>query len=225
MENNNITDIQNIKFESSNQIFVFLARRYYGKTVLLHNLLVNLIENNEPISKVYLVSDTAHLNQSYRNFVKRGNIFSSDKLDFVISRVFEHQKKKKKSERKQILVIVDDVPLTKISKELGNVCTFGRHYNISACISVQYSKVFLSPIIKNNVDVFFVGELNKKQISELYDSWVSKHEDFNSFYKFYRDNVSKPVFLCYNTREQKRDDRISLVSCDILPEDVKIKHN
>ena len=222
MEINKINNILDIKFELPTQVWALISRRYYGKTIMCTNLLISLLENHK-ISKIYVVSDTANLNSSYDAFVKKKNIFPSEKLDSVISKLLAYQKSKKKDARKNIILVLDDLPLAKISKGLSFIATAGRHYNIGSILCVQHAKGLLSPSIRGNLDVTMIGELPRSSVEALYESWVTPYDDFHSFYKFYRDNVEKPVFLCYNAREQKRNDRLFLVSCDILPEDLKIK--
>jgi hypothetical protein len=218
--NNTIHKASKIKFDQPTEFIVLLAKRWYGKTIMATNIIVNLIEHYD-YSNIYLFSDTATFNGSYDNYVKKKNIFESDQIDKIVSRIFKHQAQKKSKDRKNVLLIFDDVNLSQISKEVAKLSSQGRHYNIGVILSVQYSKIFVSGIIRNNVDKWFVGEINKKPLEEVFESWCTIFDTYKEFYSFFRQNVKKPVFIMYDSREGETNNRLTLYQADIL-KDVKI---
>jgi len=218
---NETKNIRDVKFEIPTQIFVLLARRFFGKTVMVQNLLLNLIQSF-PIQRIIVISDTAKFTKSYSAFVADSNIYDSEKMDSIINKTLGHQSKKNNKQRRNILIIIDDINLSQVSKPLAKICSQGRHYNIGTIISVQYSKIFLSPVIRNNVDFWFVGEINREPIKELFSSWVTEYDDFPEFYKMFREKIHKPLFLTYNAREHERKDRLQIMTCDLIGDKIKI---
>jgi len=109
---NNPTEIKNIrdvKFEIPTQIFVLLARRFFGKMV--QNLLLNLIQSFT-VQRIIVISDTAKFTKSYSSFVADSNIYDSEKMDNIINKTLGHQSKKNNKQRRNILIIIDDINLS-----------------------------------------------------------------------------------------------------------------
>jgi len=216
---NNIIDISEIKFEI-NQFFALVAKRYYGKSCMCLQLLLGLVRNHK-ISRIVIFSDTAKLTGFYNNFCKKTDIFTSEDIDTVLSKIMKHQEEKDKKNRKNVIIILDDIPTTKISKQLQKIASMGRHFCITCILSTQYPKTFMTPAIRGNCDVFFVGQLSREAFREITSSFVTVHEDFNSLYAEYR-KMEAPVFLVYNSREKSRNKRLFFATCQLIDERTKI---
>jgi len=213
MENKEkVEDVSELDAFKPGMFIILLAKRFFGKTTICKQIIKNLIQNHK-FSGIYLISNTASFNGSYDGIVKKANIFAGEVMDEVFTKIMDHQKKSGKK-RKNVIIIIDDVDLSQVSKKLSLIASAGRHFGLTVCMNVQYGKIFTTSIIRNNCDLWLIGEISKKSLQEIFESFVTRFHDFKTFYQWYRENVIKPIFFMYNNRESKRDDRLSLVTCE-----------
>ena len=219
----NIQQALTYEFDYEFPFIVVLSRRYYGKTILVSNILCNYLTNKKyKYDRIILFSDTAKFKGSYKDYVCDDNIYTTDMLDKNIPIIMEHQQNTPEKNREHIIIVLDDVQITTKSKYLVALSTMGRHYNILCIASLQYGKGLLSAAIRNNIDVFFVGEISRLLLEEIVMSWVIPFTSFKEFFiEFYNRYVSKPVFCAYNTLGTSKENRLGLIKADIL-KDVKL---
>ena len=122
-----------------------------------------------------------------------------------------------------MILVLDDIPLTKISKELAMLASAGRHYNICVIICCQYSKNLISPIVRNNTDVYMLGEISKTAVQPIFDNYVCRFHSFADFYEYYSEQMkSDYTFVCYDAREKDRDKRVFTYRAEPIADDLKI---
>ena len=219
MENKN--NQNEILFPSPHLFITIIGRRFFGKSILANAILSNLISSHN-IHHIIIFSDTAKFNGSYDKFVSKKNIISSEHMDSTIEKLFIHQAKAQKNKRETVIIVVDDVPLNQISKSLAKVASYGRHFNLCCIVSVQYSKGLTSPIIRNNSDYIFIGEVSRPAIQSLYECMTLPFEDFHSFFSWFNNNIALHTFICYNAREHDKNKRMFVHKCEMLPENFRV---
>jgi hypothetical protein len=213
-----------INFHSPHMFFTLIARRHGGKTVCCLRLLHDLIETY-PIHHIVVYSETAKLNGSYRQFVSDRSIVGVSKMDESISKILKYQSQQPKNKRETWIIVLDDIPLNKLSPQLGMLASAGRHYNLCVIICCQYSKNLVSPIVRNNTDIYMLGEISKTAAQPIYDNFVSRFHTFQEFYDFYSEQMKNDyTFVCYDARQKNRDTRVFTFKAIPVPETTKISH-
>jgi len=207
----NINDVENLNIFVPGMMIVLLAKRFYGKTVLCRQIIKNMIKRYA-FNGIYLISDTSLLNKAYKGVIKDQNTFTTEQMDDTLEKIMAHQINNGQK-RKNIMVVIDDIDISKVSKPLAKISTQGRHYGITILLSIQHGKLFYSPPIRANTDCYLFGEIPKKALSEIFASFVTIFDDFKYFFEWYRKNVVRPIFCLYNSREPDREKRMQLVTC------------
>ena len=120
---------------------------------------------------------------------------------------------------------MDDIPLTKISPQLAMLASAGRHYNLCVIICYQYSKNLVSPIVRNNTDIYMLGEISKTAAQPIYDNFVSRFHSFADFYEYYAEQMKQEyTFVCYDARQKDHDRLVFTFKTNPVPETTKITH-
>ena len=143
LNNNNITDINELKFYQWGTL-VIISKRNSGKTVLIKNLILNIC-NNFQYNAIFLFSETGFLEKDEWSYVDE--FYKTDDIEEKVGKILEYQKieleKKGKKKLKSIILILDDIKInSKNSTNLNLVFSLGRHLNILIIISTQYCKSF-----------------------------------------------------------------------------------
>ena len=140
-----------------------------GKTVLISELVQELLKKK----KVYLpfvFSNTVGISDDW-GFIPPHlkSKFDSAKLQHLLDK----QAEVPKSERKQLLIIFDDV-LTDRDAEKNDLIlkcyVMGRHYCVSPILMSQISNYLLTPQIKSNSCYILYSRLNRQQLASLWES-------------------------------------------------------
>ena len=203
IDNNNITDINNLKFYQWGTL-VIISKRNSGKTVLIKNLILNIC-NNFQYNAIFLFSETGYLEKQEWAYVDE--FYNTDQIDDKQGKIIDYQKKelekRGKNKLKSIIIILDDIKInSKNSTNLNMVFSLGRHLNLLIIISTQYSKSFLlNPIIRSNIYQLFFSDLNKKNYENIYEivitdlnlkQFTTKINEINNNFQFIMyDNNTK----------------------------------
>ena len=190
------------------------SMRNSGKSVLIDQLIKRLMETKK-VDSVIVFSNTAHLNDDYPSVPKRlKRTFDESELH----RLMEHQKETKKGERKEVLVVFDDLLGDRTAKnsDLIMACySLGRHINIHPILICQVQNHVLTPTTKANSDYIFMSRLNRFQLGNIWES--IPYMDKNVFIKFVEDQNKNYQFIVADMTSQSND------PCDFL-KIVKAKH-
>lgn len=158
-----------------------------GKTHLVSELIKQLLAGD----KVYIVfvqSNTHGVNDDYAFLpAKCRGRFDPKKLD----ELFQHQAKTPQEQRKQVLVILDDVLGDRSAENNEAIMSFyarGRHANISVILNSQVANRVLSPAVKENSCYILYSRLNRQQLSILWETITNM--DKAEFIKF-SEHVNK----------------------------------
>ena len=158
-----------------------------GKTHLVSELTKQLLA----LGKVYMVfaqSNTHGINNDYAFLpAKCRGRFDPKKLE----ELFQHQAKTPREQRKQVLVILDDVLGDRSAENNEAIMSFyarGRHANISVILNSQVANRVLSPAVKENSCYILYSRLNRQQLSILWETITNM--DKTEFIKF-SEHVNK----------------------------------
>jgi len=191
---------------------IFVAPSNSGKTTLIVNLIMRKkFGYIEEYDEIYIFSPTLHLDDSWNivldyTTMKKprksyADIYLTDEYDEdQIEGIFINQENTEKSERKKVLIILDDVAdiLSSHNNLLKKVFFKGRHYNISCWISTQSYKAIPRGVRINSPSFIFlnINPNEKRMISEE----LSKEERSTFEEKLSRCLSEKYSFLYLNMK-------------------------
>ena len=178
------------------------SKRNTGKTLYISAVIRELLAT-EKIKSVLVMSQTVHVNRDYWFLPERlRQPFSED----VIKKLMDRQSAKKKEERDQVLLVLDDVLSDKEAEKsrfIKRLFTLGRHYDINVVLISQTSNVALSPGIKQNADYLIYSRLNRYQLAALWESITNMDKkDFIAYSEAMNKNF---VFLVVDNTSQSNN--------------------
>jgi hypothetical protein len=200
-------------FEIRNKIICFTAKRNSGKSQLLRYM-VNRSKNL--FHKIFVICPTETVNHFYKDLVPKTNIFSQYKEQWVeqlIDKMTEINSGKSDNEAKHILLILDDCCSDSNfhqSKTLKKLATRGRHIKIAVMITCQYIYQ-IPPVIRNNCDYIYVGQMNQQGLKLLTDEFLMGNIDKKEFVDLYHSNTNDYNFLVINNNSTTDNNDISKI--------------
>ena len=214
-----------MNFEINNKIICFCAKRNSGKSQLLRYL-VTCSKNR--FSKIFAICPTESVNHFYRDLIPASNIFPQYKEEWVeslISKMTEINSGKNDKEAKHILLILDDCCSDSNfhqSKTLKKLATRGRHIKIAVMITCQYIYQ-IPPVIRNNCDYIYVGQMNQQGLKLLTDEFLMGNIDKKEFVDLYHNNTNDYNFLVINNNSTTDNNDIKQIYGRIKTPDNFIK--
>jgi hypothetical protein len=214
-----------MNFEINNKIICFCAKRNSGKSQLLRYL-VTCSKNR--FSKIFVICPTESVNHFYSDLVPASNIFPQYKEEWVeslISKMTEINSGKNDKEAKHILLILDDCCSDSNfhqSKTLKKLATRGRHIKIAVMITCQYIYQ-IPPVIRNNCDYIYVGQMNQQGLKLLTDEFLMGNIDKKGFVDLYHNNTNDYNFLVINNNSTTDNNDIKQIYGRIKTPDNFIK--
>jgi len=191
-----------------------------GKTVLLTNLLKNVMFGYHNVFEtIYYISPTVMLDDTLKAIAKDDEIVKIhepeelEMVDMILSDIVKEQKKKDQDERKNILVILDDM-ISYFSNHsvLNDLPSMSRHYKISFIVLTQVYTALPSRFRKNTTHLIIFKLYNKKDLKAIDEEIGSNYEDFMEQYKkatnekynfLYLNNTNKDVYHNFITKLNK----------------------
>ena len=200
------------KFTIVNKTVALLAKRNSGKSCLLKYLVSTELHK---FKKIFVICPTEKINRFYSDIVDDECIFDNYNekwVNKIIDKMTEINSNKPDKERKNILLILDDVVSDHNfhqSPSLKKLFVRGRHINIAIILTFQYLHL-IPPVARNNLDYLFVGQLNKQSIDLLINEFISGDISKEEFIKMYNKNTKDYNFLVINNTSVKDDDLNSI---------------
>ena len=112
---------------------------------------------------------------------------------------------KKRNKNYSVLVILDDIDVTKKNDKVAELFTQERHYNISVIVSSQNASYFLSPTIRTNIDYLAFRKIENSYKETLWNV-CDIEMSFKDFKSFMRDNATDYKFILYNNKSDSKHD-------------------
>ena len=197
-----------IKLEIINKTISLVAKRNSGKSVLLKYLVK---QKRNKFDKIFVVCPTEIVNNFYADIVDENCIFENwneQWAEQLIKKMTDINKGKPEKERKQVLLILDDLVCDQNftnSNALKTLFVRSRHINIGIIFTTQYLYT-VPPIVRNNCDYVLVGQMNQASKNILADEYLYGDLDKREFIKLYNRSTIDYNFLVINTSSVKDDD-------------------
>lgn len=200
-----------------------MSQRRSGKSVLLSNLIHYFLTAPEEnrCQFAYLFSKTAKINQatnaSYSFFDKRA-VFDPDALDRILPSLLETQKRTHM--KYHVLLVFDDIVVSKRYAGLEWLASSGRHYSITVILSSQISNNAVSPIVRSNVDYVFWRKLGADALKNNIFPFMSITEfrKYNELQDYTLANTDDYQFIFYDNGADGDSNKIQVVRAQDLPE-------
>ena len=200
-------------FTIVNKTTALLAKLNSGKS----HILKYLVESEKrKFNKIYCICPTEKINRFYSDLINDDEcIFDSYNEKWVeklIDKMTEINANKKPKERKNILLILDDIVSDHNfhqSPTLKKLFIRGRHINIAIILTFQYLNL-IPPVARNNIDCLFVGQMNKQSVDLLCSEFISGDITKDEFIKMYNRSTKDYNFLVINCTSVKDDDLNSI---------------
>jgi hypothetical protein len=179
------------------------SRRNTGKTFYISHL-INALVMKKKIDYVLVMSNTIAVNDDYK-FLPPA--LRQPYNEGIIRKLMKRQADIPKAERKQVLLVCDDVLTDKEAEKsrlLKKLFVMGRHFDISIVLASQSANGFiLTPTIKNNSDFILFSRLNRHHLINLYEALTNI--DKKEFISFAERHNRDFVFLCVDNTSQSTD--------------------
>lgn len=188
-----------------NKTICVCAKRNSGKSVLIKYLVSCC---SEEFAKIYVICPTERINHFYNSIVPDNCIFDSwseDWAEQLIKKMTTINANKKIDERKNVLLILDDVfsdTNFHQSPALKKLHIRGRHLNISIINTIQYLNL-LPPICRTNCDFLLAGQMNRQSVQLLADEFLSGDLEKSEFAKMFNRCTKDYGFLVVNNNSIK----------------------
>jgi hypothetical protein len=202
-------------FTLLNKTITVCAKRNSGKSYLI-KYLVDLEKNR--FSKIFVICPTECINYFYQldNLVSSECVFEEYKEDWVnqlINRLTKINANKPKAERKNVLLILDDLVADNnfhSSQSIKKLYARCRHFSCSVIMTTQYLNS-IPPIIRLNSDYVLVGQLNRQSIQLLLDEYMSGNIERDEFIDLYYRATQDYGFLVINNNSVKDNDDLNSI--------------
>jgi len=169
-----------------NKVIAFIGRRDSGKS----HLMESIVYYYRHIPNCVVFSSTEGGNQAWGKHVPKSFIFTlytAERMNLI----YERQRRARRRAEldpnyvpPQVLVILEDQMFDdKIGsdKVLTKILMIGRHFGMTICITMQYTKS-MKPALREQVDyVFCLQHKNAVMRKRLYDDWFGVFPDFQTF--------------------------------------------
>ena len=202
-----------LEFSLVNKTLCVVAKRNSGKSVLIKYLVT--CEKGQ-FSKIYVICPTEKINRFYNSIVPDQCIFDSwseEWANALIKKMTEINANKTASERKNVLIILDDVfsdTNFHQSQALKVLHVRGRHLNISIINTIQYLNL-LPPICRTNCDYLISGQMNRQSVQLLAEEYISGDIEKNDFIKMYNRVTKDYGFLLINNNSIKNNEDLNQI--------------
>jgi hypothetical protein len=200
--------------------FLFIAPSNSGKSVVLCNFLKNVMFGyDNDFEQIYYISPTVMLDDTLKSIAKDDSIIKIhdheelEMMDHILSDIVKEQKAKDSEERKNILIVLDDM-LSYFSNHsvLNKLPALSRHYRISFIVlSQSFSSV--PNILRKQISHLLIFKLySNKDLKAVEEEIGSNYEDFIKHYNeatkekynfLYLNNTNKEVYKNFTTKLSK----------------------
>lgn len=202
-----------ITLDIVNKTVSLVAKRGSGKSVLLKYL---VDQSKDKFAKIFVVCPTETVNSFYSSIVEENCIFdqwNEQWADDLIRKMTDANSGKAKGEKKNVLVILDDVMSDTNfhqSPALKKLYMRGRHINIGVIATCQYLHN-LPPVCRNNADWCIVGQMNRQSVQLLAEEYLSGDLEKPEFVKLYNRATKDYGFLVINNTSIKDSDDLNQI--------------
>jgi len=179
--------------KGAGSLLCMLSPRNTGKSTIISNLFLNPnFYGDEFFDEVYIISPTINVDRTSRHLAKRFTTFDNYSPE-VLQGIVRSQLAFEEEERPEIALVLDDC-VGLMDKEIANLCTRSRHYNIKLLvISSQKFRGALDPIIRANITDLIVGSPfpNQREISAISEEFGDMFGGPDNWIELYKKATPK----------------------------------
>ena len=180
-------------------LLCMLSPRNTGKSTIISNLFLNPnFYGEEFFDEVYIISPTINVDRTSRHLAKRFTTFDNYSAE-VVQGIVRSQLAFEEEDRPEIALVLDDC-VGLMDKEIANLCTRSRHYNIKLLvISSQKFRGALDPIIRANITDLIVGSPfpNQREINAISEEFGDMFKGPDKWLELYKKATPKKYDFAY----------------------------
>ena len=203
----------NNNFTIENKSILVIGKRHSGKSVLIKHLLSYYAPK---FNKVFACSGTERVNKFYE---KTGiiplesifNTYSEERGQLLIDSLERENAGLEPEQQKKVLLILDDLVTTNnlhASKTIEYFFTCARHINLAVILISQHVHK-ISPTVRNNADVLFVGQQSSESVKILASKYRVGKISANEYTELYEKSTEDYNFFVINCNSVKNRDNIN----------------
>ena len=178
---------------------LLLSPRQSGKSTIASNLFLNdKFYGPGFFDEVYIISPTINLDRSSRFLKKKFVCFDQYHPD-IIKGILETQMEFSDEERPEIAIFLDDC-VGIMDKEIANLATRSRHYNIKLlAVSSQKFRGALDPVLRANVTDIIVGSPfpNMRDLTAVSEEYGDQYSGPDNWMKLYKEATPNKYDFAY----------------------------
>ncbi len=176
------------------EVVMVVAPIAQGKSNFVSNWFLNPSLAEGMFDTIYLLSNTAHQDDTSRFLIDEPNVIvyddlNSAKVDTIIDSIIETQKEFDKKDMPRIAIIFDDIigSLSIYNSKAFSIASRARHYNIANLFYIVQKFKSVNNVVRNNIThlIAFAGIYNGGELKALEDEFASVggNEGFTALYK------------------------------------------
>ncbi len=176
------------------EVVMVVAPIAQGKSNFVSNWFLNPSLAEGMFDTIYLLSNTAHQDDTSRFLIDEPNVIvyddlNSAKVDTIIDSIIETQKEFDKKDMPRIAIIFDDIigSLSIYNSKAFSIASRARHYNIANLFYIVQKFKSVNNVVRNNIThlIAFAGIYNGGELKALEDEFssVGGNEGFTALYK------------------------------------------
>ncbi len=187
------------------EVIMVVAPIAQGKSNFVSNWFLNPELAEGMFDTIYLLSNTAHQDDTSRFLIDEPNVIiyddlSSDKIDNIIDSIIDTQKEYQKKDMPRIAIVLDDIiGSMRLNSKGFSIASRARHYGIRSLFYVVQKFKSVSNVVRNNITqiITFAGIYNGGELKALEDEFssVGGNDGFTELYK--REVQSKKFNFLY----------------------------
>ena len=178
---------------------LLLSPRQTGKSTVISNMLLNdKFYGPSFFDETYIISPTINLDRSSRFLKKKFVCFDQYHPD-IIKGILETQMSFSDDERPEIAIFLDDC-VGIMDKEIANLATRSRHYNIKLlAVSSQKFRGALDPVLRANVTDIIVGSPfpNMRDLTAVAEEYGDQYGGADNWMKLYKEATPNKYDFAY----------------------------
>lgn len=203
----------NKDFNIENKSILVIGKRHSGKSFLIKHLLAYY---SPRFHKVFACSGTERVNKFYEKtgLIPKECIYEGYSEEFgerLIKSLETSNSGLENEHQKRVLLILDDLVSTNNmhdSKTVEYFFTCARHINLAVILISQHIHK-VSPCVRSNCDVLFVGQQNSESVKTLSSKFRVGKISTDDYIKMYDKSTDDYRFLVINCNSVKNRDNIN----------------
>jgi len=175
------------------EVIMVVAPIAQGKSNFISNWFLNPQLAHGMYDTIYLISNTAHADDTSRFLIDEPNVIvyddlNSDKIDNIIDSIIDTQRQYEKKKMPRIAIVMDDIiGSMRLNSKGFSIASRARHYNVCTLFYVVQKFKSVNNVVRNNITqlICFAGIYNGNELKALEEEYASVggNTGFTELYK------------------------------------------